>query len=782
MPANMSLDTDLPPPPPYSQNDPLASRPSASSASASASFGTPPGVPLSTHIIALRLRGGDIPSAVPTYEQANPPPPVPLDREIIALRLRGGDISATAPPYEQALRDPRPPSQDLTYPRPPSQEISSPHSPTVRLVPEEQEVDTQIPQSDIPSTPPPIASPIAPDSPLRLNINSAAQYFEERAADIPPPSELVEHQMTIYPRSTAKDFAKIPHCWRARTDAVSQQDWKTFVNYVFPPDQAPQAQIPRKVREDMERYVKPGTPQTVEQRRERMEAVIAEWNEGFFGPRSLIIDFRFVTGLLDAPASPLCPRCYPTGDRSVARKPLTHTQSSSNTGTPLLPPIQTLPPLSLSRGPSTSDGPSSPPAPRNGFAFSRTQTTPISAFAGSSQQSPSSPGGPAFINWIERISERAQTYGQQISEQAARHGDAMERRASRHGDLIQRHANRHGESIQQHARRFETFGDQLSNRLAGPARPRSGRWDPWDTYATTNGSNSPAVGTSNNQFRRRSGSVSSITSRTSSSSDSSFSSLSSRDFEGVDLDGLRGSFATFISDPNRTKDLHMAVRELRADLRSKRRRDTHHHRESSAKLNTRSDSFKARRAEIKATRKDLTHAIKECKRERKEMRRERRLRHKERKEARRVAKKEKKDAKRAAAVKAGKKKSVAFPATAAPTAATGSGTRQSYRQTWNGGNPHLARTATMPMSIEAVKAGWAGTLGADAFRWEHASDDEDDWDEEDGEEGAQVMGVEPVRPSSAQSEASTLRAIVTSDGPAIGDGVGSVRQRRDTLA
>lgn len=125
------------------------------------------------------------------------------------------------------------------------------------------------------------------------NLSSAATYFGHRdgpnqfsAADVY--LSLVEHTITLNSKTTRNDltFPLPSETYIARD--VSSLDWATFVNFLFPMhDEVCNG----KQEQDSQRhsFVRADTPA----RRDRILAVIAEWNENFFNPRHIRIHVDF---------------------------------------------------------------------------------------------------------------------------------------------------------------------------------------------------------------------------------------------------------------------------------------------------------------------------------------------------------------------------------------------------------------------------------------------------------------------------------------------------------
>lgn len=107
---------------------------------------------------------------------------------------------------------------------------------------------------------------------------SAEAYFEGRPSIIQPPSDILEHHITV-PTGATRESLYFPHPERKYQERdVRVMDWYTFVNYLIP-DQ-PEPLVTKEKKPDDE---------DSDEGYERIEAVVAEWNEGFFCPRGVRI-------------------------------------------------------------------------------------------------------------------------------------------------------------------------------------------------------------------------------------------------------------------------------------------------------------------------------------------------------------------------------------------------------------------------------------------------------------------------------------------------------------
>ncbi|KAF7585295.1 hypothetical protein BBP40_011303 [Aspergillus hancockii] len=350
------------------------------------------------------------------------------------------------------------------------------------------------PSSDCSSSLEVATSPLTP-----VNFTSAAAYFAER----PYPAvdngrSILEHHLTIYPRSQSKDFPRRPRCWGSRTEHIIQQDWDMFLRYLFPPHlglASSSGQLPRQVRAEIQRDRKDRPQETDDQRRMRISAVIKEWNQYFFEPRAACITFSYVIDPQNAPASPLCPRCYPAATRVsqenrtaltvrpsppvAARQSLSPPADSRHTPAPYAypnPHMNPTPPAPYGAPhyyhlppPHQPTYPYSPqahiPYPHNASWGWNARAYPPPQQTSSTTKS----GGP--LGWITSLASQAQKYGERISEHAAQYGDQISAHASHYGRQVEEHAMAHGRWIEEQAGRQ---GRKVEDVFTGfVSRPRN---------------------------------------------------------------------------------------------------------------------------------------------------------------------------------------------------------------------------------------------------------------------------------------------------------------------
>ena len=126
------------------------------------------------------------------------------------------------------------------------------------------------------------------------NLSSAITYFEDREdPDLYRAGvhlSLVEHTITFNGEATGDQLAfPLPiETYIARD--VTSLDWSTFVDFLFPMhDEVRNGQLRQEKDPRRHSFVREDTPA----RRDRILAVIAEWNENFFSPRRIHITAAF---------------------------------------------------------------------------------------------------------------------------------------------------------------------------------------------------------------------------------------------------------------------------------------------------------------------------------------------------------------------------------------------------------------------------------------------------------------------------------------------------------
>ncbi|EKV15418.1 WD domain, G-beta repeat family protein [Penicillium digitatum] len=330
-----------------------------------------------------------------------------------------------------------------------------------------------------------------------VHFRSAAAYFEERLPSVVNEGRsLLQHHMTIYPRSQGKDFPRRPRCWASRLDEITQQDWDIFLKHLFPPQlglAASSQHLPRQLRAEIRRDRKDRPQETDEQRKARVSAVVAEWNECFFELRTTQIVFVYVAEPDSAPSSALCPKCYPATTGSIEGQPVRILNAPSPvpgqhvpSPTPwAMPPVFPNPQVHVPPAPYGVHGaplyppPISPNQPPQYYPHPPQGAWQWNTWNYPQQQQQSPNNGTqksGTLAWITQIASQAQKYGERFSEQAQHYGDQISAQAQHYGRQVEEQALAHGRWIEEQAR--------LHGRKSHMAGPQFGggyySWPAWD--------------------------------------------------------------------------------------------------------------------------------------------------------------------------------------------------------------------------------------------------------------------------------------------------------------
>ncbi len=126
------------------------------------------------------------------------------------------------------------------------------------------------------------------------HLSSAATYFDDRHPHLQNSYtglNLIEHNVMIGPETTKEDV-HYPLPIETYIDRdVTSLDWSTYVNYLFPAQDEPVNEKPRREKDSRPRSF--GDEDTSE-RRKQIQAVVTEWNENFFNPRLIHINVDFI--------------------------------------------------------------------------------------------------------------------------------------------------------------------------------------------------------------------------------------------------------------------------------------------------------------------------------------------------------------------------------------------------------------------------------------------------------------------------------------------------------
>lgn len=365
-------------------------------------------------------------------------------------------------------------------------------------------------------------------SAVPTHFTSAVTYFEERPPTLADDTrDLLPHHMTIYPRSQAKDFPRRPRCWASRSAEIAQQDWDTFLRYLFPAQlglAAASQHLPRQLRAEIQRDRKDRPQETDEQRRSRIAAVVDEWNQCFFEPRAARINFVYVGEPDAAPTSALCPRCYPAATRatqSPAASVAIDNQAEILPGTPSPVTAQHAPPPNTWPMSGFPSFPGAPPPMAYGTPFGTPQF-PIHAAPHNGQPpqyypAPAPPPGvapwqwnpwynpPQFepsgaskdgtFGWISSLTSKVQKYGERFAEQAQHYGDQISAQAMHYGREFEEHAMARRRWLEEQAR---LQGWEQEARVTGyhPVGPAQSCWSPAPIVQTNEPTYNPPTSTS----------------------------------------------------------------------------------------------------------------------------------------------------------------------------------------------------------------------------------------------------------------------------------------------
>ncbi|KAK5791185.1 hypothetical protein VI817_006494 [Penicillium citrinum] len=365
------------------------------------------------------------------------------------------------------------------------------------------------------------ASPVVP-----THFVSAATYFEQRPATrLIESREVLDHHMTIYPRSQTKDFPRRPRCWATRRNDVAQQDWDTFLRYLFPPQlglAAASDHLPRQLRAEIRRDRKDRPQETDEERRARIAAVVDEWNQCFFELRGTRIAFIYVEESDNAPASALCPRCYPAATKANQGTGFAATAGegrSQNAPQPVPgqttpsptwpgPPVPMMPhgpmPFRVPYGAPPFPGHGVPPnhQPPQYYPYPPPGAAPWGPWNGWSYAQPQNgnngSGKGGSLGWLSDLTSKAQKYGERFAEQAEQYGNQLSQHAMHYGRQVEEQALAHGRWIEEQTR----FGRKQPAYQGYPPAgyPAYPNWSPTSTpiYNTTTGVvSNPATPTNN---------------------------------------------------------------------------------------------------------------------------------------------------------------------------------------------------------------------------------------------------------------------------------------------
>ncbi|KAL8711316.1 MAG: hypothetical protein Q9220_004213 [cf. Caloplaca sp. 1 TL-2023] len=427
------------------------------------------------------------------------------------------------------------------------------------------------------------------------HFQSAADYLRERSCNVQYPSYILHHHLVISPLTTRDDlpFPQPEDEYRSRD--VNLSDWNTFLNYLMPYDTEPT--------QKRGRIAELGSKDGLKTQN-RIQAVLDEWQEGFFGPRGIHIESSFTAN----PRSSATPPPPFTSTADVGHYP---DASSSTYPVHSLPSRPSQPPAPHGRSMPPQGSAQSQGSPlhwaRNTITGSRFASSPLARLLSGTKDDHSTKP--------EDLRSRRERHRHEMRERRGRSSSSSSSDSSAGG---RHHQHRGGK----HERRdSSTSSSSSGSRHRGPRHRGGGPWG---------GRGRHHHGHGKHHHHRSSSSSSS-----SSSSDASIASFSSSDFSGADVDQVRHSIATMRQNP---AHFAAAVRQFKNDLHQSRRQ--HHDMARGMRGGSHNRGYKH---ELKAQRKEMKAELKGFIREVRVMRKaDRKIRRYERKSQRAHRKAERK--------------------------------------------------------------------------------------------------------------------------------------------
>ena len=126
------------------------------------------------------------------------------------------------------------------------------------------------------------------------NASPASAYFEERSYGQCPALQRaglhldqIDHIITFTPETAREDIG-FPHPAELYLNRdVTYEDWATLADFLIPPSEFPPPKKTEKAKNGRKEKTKSSSRIGDPNSRQRIEAVIAQWNEDFFGPRRI---------------------------------------------------------------------------------------------------------------------------------------------------------------------------------------------------------------------------------------------------------------------------------------------------------------------------------------------------------------------------------------------------------------------------------------------------------------------------------------------------------------
>ncbi|KAL8741847.1 MAG: hypothetical protein Q9190_005593 [Brigantiaea leucoxantha] len=372
-------------------------------------------------------------------------------------------------------------------------------------------------------------------------VSSAGAYFEERPCTIHSPSAILEHHLVI-PGETTGHVFQFPHPRNQYRDRdITNFDWNTFNNFLFP------IHTDRNSAKAGDHRQRSASPKDALDRQARIEDVVAEWNEKFFGPRGVRISAVFPS--------------------------IAYTSASPP------PPFVSVPELV--------------PLPELAPATDLNSSTPYGITASQQRIQRSQTDGFIVPNRARDIAGQALSQGlwsRLLGNSRGDHGEGKQdfrSRRDRHRHRFVEHSHAH------HLRGRQRSPSSSSSSSSSDDHHRHRRWGHRRRSSSCSSSSSSSssdsgyggrprgFGRRRRRFdgrgrgkhhhghgRHRSPSTSSSSS---SSSNSSIDSISTSDISGMDIGRLHNIIDTFRHDPLRKANLRLAVRSLKNELHHNQR-------------------------------------------------------------------------------------------------------------------------------------------------------------------------------------------------------------------
>ncbi|KAL8739006.1 MAG: hypothetical protein Q9181_000288 [Wetmoreana brouardii] len=378
---------------------------------------------------------------------------------------------------------------------------------------------------------------------------SAASYLAERPCTAQYSSSILHHTLVFSPNATRDDFPFPQPETQYWSRDVSVHDWDTFLNYLLPPDLGPE--------DGKGRLSRPRSKDALRDQ-DRIEAVLAEWHQSFFGPRGIQIEANLPTSsyVNATPPPPFTSTAdigyYPEANSSTSRDaPL-----PSRASRPPMPPQPSMPPQ-----PPMTYGQSPLQWARNSIIGPRLGSIPLARLLSNNRDQ--QPG------MHENYRSRRERHSHEKRERRGRSPSSSSSSSS--GSSAGRHHRRRGG-------RHGHPGSSTSSSSSSPSS-NSGHGG-WGHHHHHRGGHNGGWGGGRGRHhhhphghdkhrrRRRSSSSSS-----SSSSDSSVASISSSDFFGADPQQIRHSIAALRQNPDRKAHLSATIRQFKNDIRQSRRQN-----------------------------------------------------------------------------------------------------------------------------------------------------------------------------------------------------------------